>query len=319
MLARVARFFFSAPVKLSALVVGAWLIYTRHVPYEIPPDQRPPASWSAPGPGIRLRSLGVTGFELSDGVTTVLLDPTPTRPDPLALVSGPIDADPALGERWCPKADLILVDHTHHDHALDVGAIAARTGAMVAGSQNAVNLALSRGVPAARTRRVHDGDRFTVGGFTVDVRATRHADTPFSRSSGQPIPVDAGALWFWRYALDEAFAYRITAAGASLWYHPTSTFEPGELGGLTAETLIAGVTGERLTAENIGALLAEARPRRVLPTHFDNFFQPLDRGLALMPGLDLDAARDLYLAADPTLEWGALEYDETVTLTPERR
>jgi hypothetical protein len=44
--------------------------------------------WRAPvqpGYGLTLRSLGVSGFELSDGTTTVLLDPTPTRPDPWAL------------------------------------------------------------------------------------------------------------------------------------------------------------------------------------------------------------------------------------------
>lgn len=298
-------------------LLGGWLIRTRHVPYDIPAAARPPASWSQPGPGLTLRSLGIAGFEVSDGVTTVLLDPTVTRPDPLALISGPIEADPALGERWCPRADLILVDHAHYDHSLDVGAIARRTGALVVGSQNVVNLAQSRGVPAERTRLTHSGDRFTVGAFTIDVRASRHADTPFSKERADPIPVDAGPLRFWQHRLDEVYAYRLSAHGVTLWFHPTSTFEPGELGGLRADTLISGVTGEPLTHERVSALLGEAGARRVLPTHFDNFFQPLSLGLALMPTVDLDAARALYLAVDPTIEWGVLDYDQQITLPPD--
>ena len=298
-------------------LLGGWLIRTRHVPHEIPAEHRPPASWSQPGPGLTLRSLGIAGFEISDGETTVLLDPTVTRPDTLALISGPIDADPALGEKWCPSADLILVDHVHYDHALDVGAIASRTGALVVGSQNVVNLAMSRGVAADHTRLTHAGDRFTVGAFTIDVVESRHADTPFSREKGAPIPIDAGPLWFWQYRLDEAFAYRLSAHGVSVWFHPTSTFEPGELGGLTAETLITGVTGEPLTVARVSSLLAESGARRVLPTHFDNFFQPLELGLALMPSLDLDGARRLYLGVDPTIEWGVLDYDQRITLPPD--
>jgi hypothetical protein len=63
---------------------------------------------------------------------------------------------------------------------------------------------------------------------------------------------------------------------------------------------------------------AEARPRRVLPTHWDNFFQPIQRGPSLMPGVDRDAARALYLSADPTLEWGVMDYGETITLPAQR-
>jgi hypothetical protein len=40
----------------------------------------------------------------------------------------------------------------------------------------------------------------------------------------------------------------------------------------------------------------------------------MDLGLALMPGLNLDANRELFLSVDPTLEWGVIDYDETVTL-----
>ncbi len=317
-MSRRVKILLSTPPVLLALLVGAWFAFTHHVRWKIPPQHQPPASWRVKGPGLTLRSLGVSGFEVSDGTTTVLLDPTPTRPDPVALITGPIDADPALGAKWCPKADVILVNHTHFDHALDVGAIAKRTGALVVGSQNTVNLALSRGVTKEKTRVVHAGDQLTVGGFTIDVRGTRHADLLVSQPMSGAVATDSGAMWFWNYALDETLVFRLSASGTTLWFHPTSTYAPGELGGLPAKTLIVGVTGEKQNRTKVDGLLSEAKPLRVLPTHFDNFFQPLDRGLALMPGLDLDAARQVFLDADPKLEWGVTDYDETISLPPDQ-
>jgi L-ascorbate metabolism protein UlaG (beta-lactamase superfamily) len=319
-LSRRRKILLSLPVVLPALIVAAWFVFTRHISWKIPPQHQPPASWRVPvqpGHGLTLRSLGVSGFELTDGTTTVLLDPTPTRPDPLALITGPIDADPALGARVCPKADVILVNHTHFDHALDVGAIAKRTGALVVGSQNTVNLALSRGVPQEKTRVVHPGDKITIGTFTIDVRASRHTDIVVSHPMDGVISPTAGSLWFWNYGLDDTLAYRLEAAGTTVWFHPTSTFAPGELGGLEAKTLIVGVTGERQTKEKVAGLLGESKAVRVLPTHYDNFFQPYERGLALMPGLDLDKPRQLFLDANPKLEWGVLDLGETIALPPD--
>jgi L-ascorbate metabolism protein UlaG (beta-lactamase superfamily) len=303
-------------VLLPVLLVAAWFLLTRHVPWTVPPLHRPPASWSVDA-GVTLRFLGVTGYELSDGVTTVLLDPTPTRPDPWELISGPIVSDPKLSAQCCPKADFIFVNHTHFDHALDVGEIASRTGAVVLGSQNTVNLALSRRVAKEKTRVLRSGDTFTAGTFTVDVRSSRHTDVVVSQPMKGVVSPTAQAMWFWGYALDETLAYRFTAAGTSLWFHPTSTYAPGELGGLRAKTLIAGVTGEKLTLEKVRGLVGEAQPVRVLPTHFDNFFQPMAKGLALMPGADLDRDRALFLEADPAIEWGVLEYGQVVSLPPD--
>ncbi len=308
----------TSPAQLLSLLLVAWFLYTAHRPWEIPAAHRPPASWQQkPERGLAVRSLGVSGFEISDGVTTLLLDPTPTRPPPWALISGTIDADPALGEKWCPKADAVLVNHAHFDHVLDAGDIAKRTGALVVGSQNTVNFALSKGVAPERTRVVRDGERLTVGTFTIDVKASRHTDLLVSQPMSGVIVPAPRTLWFWQYALDDTFAYRLEAGGTTLWFHPTSTFADGELGGLTAKNLIVGVSGEKQTAAKVKGLVREAQPARVMPTHFDNFFQPLDLGLALLPGTDLDAVKALFLAEAPGLEWGVTAPDETVYFPPD--
>ena len=318
---RLARWLLLLPPALLAALLLAYAVYTRHVPWEVPAHHRPPREWTHPSVagqgGLWVRALGVSGYEVSDGSTTLLLDPTPTRPPPFALLAGPLQPDEQLGAAWCPRADALLVNHAHHDHALDVPAIARRTGALVVGTQNVVNLARSRGVPEARTRAVRHGDDFTVGTFRVRVRGSRHTHIAgVSNPMSGVIPPDAGPLWFWQYALDGALGYHLesTVTGAKMWFHPTSTWSPGELAGLEAETLVVGVTGEPQTAEKVRGLLSESRARRVLPTHFDNFFQPLARGLALMPGLDLDAARGLFLAEAPGVEWGVVPAGERAFL-----
>lgn len=317
-MSRRTKLLIAAPLAVPLLLVIAWFIFTMHWAWEIPAEHRPPASWSQrPDGGIALRSLGVSGFELNDGTTTVLVDPAPTRPTPFALITGTIEPDAAIGEKWAPRADFILVNHAHFDHVLDVGLIARRTGATVIGSQNTVNFALSYGVPPEKTRVVKPGDHFTIGTFTVDVRETRHTDILVAKPMSGVISPLPRTMWFFQYALDDTLAYRLEANGASVWFHPTSTWAPGECAGLEAKTLIVGVTGEKQTPEKVKGLLAETKAHRVLPTHFDNFFQPVDRGLALMPGLDLDAARDLFKQADPSLEWGVIDLNETVFLPPD--
>lgn len=319
---RVARAV-AAVAALLGVVVAGFLVWSRHVPWTVPEADRGPSSLRAPvdlaDGGLSVRFLGVSGYEISDGTTVVLLDPTPTRPPPLALLL-PIDADEALGARECPKADLILVNHTHHDHALDVPAIAKRTGALVAGSQNTVNLARSRGVVEAKTRVVKAGDRFTVGGFSIEVGRSRHTDIAgMSQPMSGVVSPTAGRLWFWQFALDETLFYRLEANGTSIWYHPTSTWADGEIapGGPGAGTLIVGVTGETQTVEKARGLLGAARPRFVLPTHYDNFFQPWEKGLAQMPGLDLPAARRVFESVDAGTTWVVLDQGERIVLPPD--
>jgi L-ascorbate metabolism protein UlaG (beta-lactamase superfamily) len=305
-------------VGAPVLLVCAFFVYSRHVPWSIDPRDRVPAALAKEQGGISIRFLGVSGYEITDGKTTILLDPTPTRPPPSAILTGPIDADPAQGEKWCPKADFILVNHAHFDHVLDVPAIARRTGAKVLGTQSAVNLALARGVPADHTQVAKAGDHLTLGTFTVDVRSTRHtAIGPIDQPMSGTIPADAKSLWFWDYTIDGTLFYRLEANGSSVWFHPTSTFAPKELDAPPAQALIVGVTGEPATAQKAAALIAEAKPRVILPTHYDNFFQPMERGLAAMPGLKLDAAHAIYSAAAPGSTWVVLDYGETVHLPPD--
>ena len=299
-------------------VVLVSVIYLRHVPYAIPADYAAPAPPAEPAGGLQGRWLGVSGFELTDGQTRLVLDPALTRPHVTRLIRGPIGADEALLDAHLTgPVDFILVNHAHYDHAIDAPALALRTGATVVGSPSTINLCRSRGVPEDRLIEVAGGERLTLGTFTVDVRATDHSPV-MGRENPMPgvIPADAGDLWYWNYTQDGCRIYRLEAAGTSVWFHPTSMYETGELGGLRAETLIMGVSGAALTSQTM-EILAEAQPARVIPTHYDNFFQPLADGLALLPMLDMPATLQLFREADPDAEVWLLDYFQTFHLPPD--
>lgn len=297
---------------------GAFAWATRHVPFAIDPAHRAPPFPERPGRGIALRWTGVTGYELSDGKTTLLVDPVVTRPTVLQMATGPLAPDEAASARAFPRADAVLVNHAHYDHAVDMPEVARRTGARVVGTEATLNLARSRGVAEEQLVLATGGEHLTLGTFAVDVRRTRHP-TVFATDDFLPgtIARDAGRLWWWQYRQDGCLAFRFASQGAVVWFHPTSTWEPGELSGLTAPTLILGVAGEPLDEARARAILSEVRPRRVIPTHWDNFLQPRERGLARLPNVDLEAAEAAVRAAAPGVEWWMLEPDQRVFLPAE--
>jgi hypothetical protein len=68
------------------------------------------------------------------------------------------------------------------------------------------------------------------------------------------------------------------------------------------------------TVAKATGLLEATLAKRVLPTHYDNFFQPWEKGLAKMPGLDLDSARAAFEAVDAGVTWVVLDQGERLWL-----
>lgn len=269
-----------------------------------------------PSGGMRLRYTGVSGYELDDGKTTVLLDPVANRPPVWRLILGPLAEDPKEALALFPKADFILINHAHYDHLIDAPAIALARGATVVGTESVCAFARSRGLAAERCLEVRGGETLRLGTFSVRVGRSVHAPILGLRQpmSGV-IPADAGRLWFHQFRQDGALTYHLSAGGSSVFFHPTSTFSPGEARGFGARTLILGVTGEAMTAHKLAGFAAEMPGLRlVLPTHYDNFFQPLSRGLALMPGLDLPGLEAMVRAAVPQASFVVLDHGQTVEL-----
>jgi L-ascorbate metabolism protein UlaG (beta-lactamase superfamily) len=265
------------------IAYGAWRF--RHP--DLPADTRILAS--SPGaPGdVTVRFFGTTTLSFSDGANTVMIDALLTRPGMRAVLFDKVASDPAIIantlQRAGPdKVDLLFVSHSHYDHALDAAAVAARTGATVVGSASTQQVALGGGIPASRTRVVTGGETFAAGAFKVTVLRSRHSAgdrVPGVIAAPLRQPVEAKA-----YKEGGTFAFLIEHGDQRILVHPSANYVPGMYRGVRADTVFLATGGlstqpASVTQNYWREVVETTGAKLVVPIHWDDFLQPLDRPL----------------------------------------
>lgn len=222
---------------------------------------------------ITLTYLGVAGWQLDGGGHTLLFDPYFSRP----ALDGPIASDPAaVAARSPARADLVLVGHTHVDHALDAPAVAARTGADLLGSVSTAMLARASGLADDRIITVKGGEDFAFDGFSVRVLPSLHSALGgkhvFGRAFAAPPTLP---IAFDDFVEGGTFAYLVRIAGHQLVVLDTANFIERELAGLRPDIAIVG-TGLRQEVHDYTCRLLHALgdPPHVIASHFDDWRGP---------------------------------------------
>jgi L-ascorbate metabolism protein UlaG (beta-lactamase superfamily) len=92
-------------------------------------------------------------------------DPADNRPlfDNAAIAQ----SDTATIDAHIRRADLVLITHTHYDHALDAPYIASKTGATIIGTESTYHFARGQGVPADKLIVVRGGEDYAFEGLSV--------------------------------------------------------------------------------------------------------------------------------------------------------
>lgn len=270
---------------------------------------------SAPrGGAIRVTWLGTAGFAIEHEQHVLLLDPYLTRASLSRCLLAPLRADPALAPRWVPRADAIVLSHTHFDHALDTPLIARQTGARVFGSRSAMHLCRSHGLPEPQLECVepraggapHEAE---VGPFRLRFWPSAHSALVLGRV---PFPGDIAdctdlPLRAEGYRCGAVFGLEIEVAGRRLFHVGSAELvERGwRLGAI--DLALACVAGWTATDRYPERLLAALSPGAVLLHHWDNFLRGLDRGAAqALPAIRMPALVDRLRAAAPDVPVGAL-------------
>ena len=234
------------------------------------PGLPPPTVERAP---IGLTYLGVAGWQLDAGTTTILVDPYFSRPDLGGLL---VPDAAAIAARAPKRADLILIGHSHADHLLDAPAVALATGAEILGSQSTARVARASGVPDDRIITVQGGEDFAMAGYSVRVIPSLHSALDDKHAFGHAIaePVTL-PMRFADYAEGGTFIYLVRIAGHEVLITSTANFIERELAGLTPDVaIIATGLREEIHDYTCRLLRTLGNPPVVLVTHFDNWRAP---------------------------------------------
>lgn len=246
---------------------------------------------SGDGWGLRIAWLGTAGFIVETRTVTLLVDPFVTRPGLVRLARRIVPDDLAIARHVPRKVDAVLCGHSHYDHVADAPRIARITRAKLVGSASTCAWGLAEGI--AEDRLVRIPSRGAVVRFDdVEVRfvPSRHGKILFGRvpMQGEVHGVPNLPARAWHYRMGGAFGVLIKTPEGTVYHNGSADLVDAELEGESADVLLIGLAGRKGTENYVARLVNALDPKLVVPTHHDAFFAPLERGLHLLPGIDLD-------------------------------
>ena len=246
---------------------------------------------------VLVRWLGTAGFALECAGTVVLIDPYLTRASLARCVLAPLHPDGAAIARHAPRADAIVLGHTHFDHALDAPEIARRTGARVFGSRSAAALCRAQGVPADRVEVVQPepGSQPVVrevGPFVLRFVPSAHSRlvlgrVPFPGDIADCDDVGGPAMRANAYRCGAVFGVEIRVAGKTLYHMGSAELVDASVDVGQVDLLLMCVAGWTRSKDLPERVARRVAPGAILLSHWDDFLRPIDapdgRRLAARP------------------------------------
>lgn len=219
----------------------------------------------------QFRWLGVAGFEMVVNGEILITDPYLSR----------ISRFNSFFCKACPKADYVssviqkcdhvFITHPHFDHLMDVPAVMLHTGAAAYGSVFSCRLLDILGADRERTHLIREGETVHAGGFTVEVFPAVHGKV-IGYGPGELKKYLTPPLRAAEYTMDQCFSFRIENSGVSIL----------QISGMTATDLPASdllLIGPLFNEAHYEKLLDNVRPKAVIPSHWDDMWRPLAKGV----------------------------------------
>lgn len=253
---------------------------------------------------MKIRWLGINGFEFQYNGRSILLDPYVTR-------RMDVICDPASVSRYISGADSIIIGHSHWDHLADTPEIARRSGACVIGSETTLNICRAMGVAPSQLRLCAAGDIINCQDFSIEVFPSRHKQPMLYPGRYDTVPEKMKTIE--DFVEGGTFALLFDFGGLRILNLGSAGFIPEALDGLSCDSLLVGISGRK--PDFLRELLRCISTQMVIPTHFDFFDTPLEE-----PGERISIAEfmseirliapDLKVKVPEPLKWFDLNKDE---------
>lgn len=239
--------------------------------------------------GLTLTWLGVAGIALEHEGVRLLIDPYVSRV-PMAEVvrRRTIVADPTA-VAGVPRADAILLGHTHFDHAVDAPAIARRDGAPVYGGASAAHLMGLHGL-AAQAVEVVAHRTYEIGPFEVTFVPSVHSKLALGLSvpnGGEITCEHVEGLTSQAYGCGQVWGIHIAVAGRTFYHQGSADLLDDEVRHRDVDWFLCGVAGRQVTDRYLDRILGRLSPAHVIAVHQDDFFRPLDGPPRFAFGVDV--------------------------------
>lgn len=251
-----------------------------------------PLAQAAPEPGqLHGQFFGTSTLLISDGTTRLMCDGFFSRPGWLRLLATAIEPDEAriqfaLKQGGVTSLDAVFVAHSHHDHAMDAGRVAAKTAALLLGSESTHQIARGDGLAPERMRLLLPGRAQAIGNFRLTAFETPHSPDPvFPGFITEPFHFPARLPQFKEA---QSYSFLVEHARGNVLIVPSANYRPGAFAGVKADTVVLGIGG--LGTQPMDFVQAYWREtvvqtgaKRIIPVHWDDFGLGLDQPLQAMP------------------------------------
>lgn len=242
-------------------------------------------------PGLSLVFFGTSTVLLSDGEHAILTDGFFSRPSWLRLLltrfeSNPDEIDFALKQGNIKKVDAIFVAHSHHDHAMDSGLVAQKTGAVVHGSESTLNIARGQKTPEGQLRLLKAGQPLMVGQFRITAYETPHSPEPINTGHiDQPLHSPAKLS---SYRMGENYSFLAEHPLGNVLIVPSANYKPNAFDGVQAKAVVLGIgllgkQSAEFTERYWNEVVRKTGAKLVVPVHWDDFARPLSEPLVPLP------------------------------------
>lgn len=297
---------------------------------------------SATGPRgrVRMTHFGAANWRLTDGRSTVWVDPYFTRlkserhagfgplPEftlegddrPTYGVDDAIDTDHATVDAHVGEADYLLLSHSHLNHCMDAPYIAMRTGATIIGSASTAAIARAAGVPDEQIITVRGGEDFAFDhGLSVRVVPSLHSPLN-AKHFFEDGRIPDGLAWPLRvrdFIEGGTYAYLIRLAGHEILAFGSMNFIENELRGIKPTCVLVAAAPPRKHIHRYTERLLSVldHPGTVVATHWDRQALPFGapQDVAWQEGLEfIDEVRAVAPDADAHLprHFDSIELDD---------
>src|SRR5262245_22520820 len=228
---------------------------------------------------VVLKWLGIAGWEIRIGQTTILIDPFLTRGE--VNLGAEWTTDEAAVLKAINRADYIFAGHSHADHIADIPFIAKKFGSKVIGSRTTTNIALTAGVDKSQLVTISGGEKLDFKDFSVQVIESEHGGVRrggrILRSKFEEITKPwSGPIFGNSFVEGGCYLYYFTFGKYRVLHQSTAGFIEDKLTGLRPDVLLLAAT-QRLY--DLRSVLKTLDPKTVMLHHFDEWRNSISEGL----------------------------------------